>query len=202
MPRRRSTLLSAACCVLCLAMIIIWVESIWFSEVAWFTYGQGHEDHLHQFTLCSRGGKLTFATSRFTHYAPSGEPYFDWHRAHRWSFHVHRSRWWPATRTRGASGLRFPTTQPPRPIVTSWSLLGIVGGFTLAPPATAREIHVSVPYWLLTALLAFYPARRAWTRRRQMRRLRLGLCLTCGYDLRASKDRCPECGSPIPTNNE
>ena len=53
------------------------------------------------------------------------------------------------------------------------------------------------PLWPFTALILLpaYRTRRYLARRRS---LRSGLCPKCSYDLRASKNRCPECGTPIP----
>jgi hypothetical protein len=54
----------------------------------------------------------------------------------------------------------------------------------------------SIPYWFLALAAAMSPV--AWlVRRRKLRgRIARGLCPRCGYDLRASPERCPECGTP------
>jgi hypothetical protein len=57
------------------------------------------------------------------------------------------------------------------------------------------------PYWFLTGIVLFAPVVR-WGRgflakRRRERLRRLRICGRCGYDLRASAERCPECGEPI-----
>ena len=54
---------------------------------------------------------------------------------------------------------------------------------------------VGLPYWSVTILAAVPPATWAVGRLRRRRRGRTGLCPTCGYDLRATPDRCPECGA-------
>ena len=62
-------------------------------------------------------------------------------------------------------------------------------------PQRVRQLWVA--YWLAAAVTALLPAgwvvRRAVTARRDRRRL--GLCPRCGYDLRATPGRCPECGA-------
>ena len=60
----------------------------------------------------------------------------------------------------------------------------------------ANEVwRVQVRPWLLLVPPAIMPA--LWIKRlaRRRRMLREGLCLQCGYDLRATSGRCPECGS-------
>lgn len=59
---------------------------------------------------------------------------------------------------------------------------------------TPGEYVLIIPHWF--AALVFLPAPALLLRIRLRKRSRIvrGLCLRCGYDLRASPERCPECG--------
>jgi hypothetical protein len=52
-----------------------------------------------------------------------------------------------------------------------------------------------VPHWAVVALSAVLPIVWSVRRVRRRRRSEGPLCRTCGYDLRATPDRCPECGA-------
>jgi hypothetical protein len=63
--------------------------------------------------------------------------------------------------------------------------------------ARGRIYRLSMPYWTAWAMwlpVAIYGDRLRRQRIRNGRRLK-GQCMECGYDLRATPDRCPECGT-------
>ena len=56
---------------------------------------------------------------------------------------------------------------------------------------------VSAPAWVFLVIGAILPliSLRRWLI--SVRHRRTSRCVTCGYDVRATPDRCPECGTPV-----
>jgi len=83
------------------------------------------------------------------------------------------------------------------PTNAKWNFIGFhLAGGTLLTWGWKYSALI-VPYWALVLVLVILPVAsfrgiviRLWRKRR-------GQCLTCGYDLRHSQDRCPECGTPV-----
>jgi Flp pilus assembly protein TadB len=67
-------------------------------------------------------------------------------------------------------------------------------------PSPVARLWLYFAVWLLVATLVASVAVRLWDADRRKVRRHLGLCPSCGYDLRATPGRCPECGhqpSPV-----
>jgi hypothetical protein len=90
----------------------------------------------------------------------------------------------------------------PGPTHLGFAFRNHVSGWTERSGSGRRSItqissQVTIPFWFPALLLALPPA--AWLvarRRRRGQRLR-GICTGCGYDLRATPQRCPECGLEV-----
>jgi hypothetical protein len=61
--------------------------------------------------------------------------------------------------------------------------------------SSAQEREFAMPLWLIAAL-SWGLGLLLW--RRTRRSLPSSICRVCGYDLRATPDRCPECGTSVP----
>lgn len=96
-------------------------------------------------------------------------------------------------------------------IAVQSSFIGLVAAFVagsvlgiavrvIAPGSMDDEhrLRTAVGVYVSSSAIGVLVGLRAWRKRRCILRLYHGLCVACGYDLRESRERCPECGTPIP----
>ena len=185
MRRRLSNALAALSLLLCLGLAGLWVRSHFVRD--WFHFhrvANGEPLQRDRGEMITYPGVLKLTLYR-TVYPPPEVPGFR-QRLERddgwfWDTLAALKPWEPSPPTR-ARRLGFVYQHLPQQ------------GTDLGAPATTT---VAAPLWAPVAASSLPPL--AWLARR-LRRARLssrGLCESCGYDLRASPERCPECGKAV-----
>lgn len=81
--------------------------------------------------------------------------------------------------------------------VTRGNRWNTVTGWRFGYSRGQDNIMIQAPYWAVVLSTVVLPLLWLNSHLEIRRRLKLGLCLTCGYDMRATPDRCPECGTQV-----
>jgi hypothetical protein len=181
MRRKIFNLVAVSCLAICLATAVLWLRSYAAADAVGYARRYG-------------AGEVSFVNGRL--------------HIWRWATtdpSLAGKTWWPGWRYSAPAPTNSWAYRIPGHIVTSsFSFAGMnylrhsfpPGG---APPAAAGDTvwYFHAPAWMIQLATAALPAWWVYRRRRERvaRARALGLCPACGYDLRASPGRCPECGA-------
>jgi hypothetical protein len=171
MKRRLLNLLVLLSLLLCVAACALWVRSYhWMDQLRWWL----PRDTV--LAVYSDHGRVYLAAAR-----PLSHPKRGWEREAR------DVAGQPGVWERDADASNY-----------SVSLLGFGYANADGVEGIADFLRlVTVPHGSLCLALAALPAARLARALRHRRHSRAGLCLRCGYDLRATPGRCPECGEGV-----
>jgi hypothetical protein len=169
--RSRSSLLAGLSLVLCAALVVVWVVT---RTRAWTVTWSSGPTVLRG--VRAHRGAISFARVTFRASPPPWDPTWRLNDVLSWRTRAGDHRDVPA-----AFGFDFYDERP-------------ASNNVMFSAGTLAFRVAFVPLWMPVVITAAFPlltvrrmAYRAAARRR-------GLCPRCGYDLRATPDRCPECG--------
>jgi hypothetical protein len=183
MTRRLLNLLTICSALLCLAVAVLWVRSYFASDrLLWCPLTQSPQGFVSgEYMLATWRGALGIGAIRHQH-DKTGTP------AHLYDAYL------AAHVKMKAAGQGWTSREPDDLSLSRWGF----SGWTVNesdPGHRGTGVGWSTPYWFLLLLCSLPPGLRAYLFLRRRRQHRLGLCRRCGYDLRATPDRCPECGA-------
>ncbi len=172
MKRKLFNLAAALSLVLFVAVCVLWVRSYWVAE------GVGWHGRFHECGLGWSRGTICFTRS---------DAFFGVHWEDGLGFRYEWDRAWDM------GGWKLLATAR-----IYWHWAGFSHAY-LVPGQLVSRLW-TVPIWSVVAGALVLPARWVMLHRgrwRRQERRSLGLCPTCAYDLRASPERCPECGTVV-----
>jgi hypothetical protein len=175
LARHLFTLCSAVSLLLCVAACVLWVRGRWVADDYTWVRDRGDTSIMTRISCAS--GVLGITRNRTT-YAATEE-------AGRYRERLANTPGWGHTSLQGN-------------VYTSrgylWPQLHRRSGANRA--MSFRWWILELPMWMPFTLTLIAPSVAAARGGRRRHRRQRGLCESCGYDLRASPERCPECGTP------
>jgi hypothetical protein len=194
--------------VICVACGVLWIRSVSRCDSVGYTTRAGNT-----YTISTGPHVLVLDAGRTTGSTkdPMALIFAAMHGRFGGGIRVHSDKWNAQCNVPGTPSVAYAT---PNAGTVTFALLGYTN--TWIPPAhrflgfgydssqagTVTSSRAEFPLLALMLVFAATPAVRFNHAMRRRRRRRLGHCLSCGYDLRASKDRCPECGTAISGQGE
>jgi hypothetical protein len=192
MTRRPLNLLTALSLALFATACVLWVRSFVTQDGVELVRGElvARRFSLESWKVWS-GWRGELAVS----WVYCGEPVYDDEEARQLGWSGENGRWRVAFPDEAGMYSR------PDHGLTRWGFGSERHDSTTVPPHSKARGEVSkhwtlmVPWAVPAAVLAALPALRGAAAWRRARRIAAGLCRRCGYDLRATPARCPECGA-------
>jgi len=188
--RRLFNILAAVSLVMCVATAVLWVRSYFVGD-QWRWIGDrqlGRGKHL--WLLTAGTGKIYWMSAVNDYVSP---PSF-----------AHRQLKLPV---RVFTMTAMLSAKPPSDeiAVLGFAVMTFDGYPVLSsdhsrPPTSPLCRVWAIPLWFPAGAFAVMPLcclKAVVRHRRHQERVTRGCCSVCGYDLRASTDRCPECGTAI-----